>query len=36
MVSTPEAVKEVLLTKSVSFAGRQQARAAAEFSLGRS
>ncbi|XP_068696659.1 steroid 17-alpha-hydroxylase/17,20 lyase-like [Montipora foliosa] len=34
MVSTPEAVKEVLLTKSVSFAGRQLTRASSEFSLG--
>ena len=35
MVSTPDAVKEVLLKKSVTFAGRPQLRSYSEFSLGR-
>ena len=34
MVSTPEAVKEVLLMKSVAYAGRPQTRAYYDFSLG--
>ncbi|XP_067051049.1 steroid 17-alpha-hydroxylase/17,20 lyase-like isoform X2 [Acropora muricata] len=34
MVSTPDAVKEVLLKKSVTFAGRPQLRSYSEFSLG--